>query len=90
MIEAKSPQPAAAAWGEQPPQALMEGDEVVAVVFEPHYAELFSQAPRMLSLMERLASGQCDLSSDEDGDHSCVVCDAQRIIAALTTALTVH
>lgn len=90
MIEAKSPPPKAAAWEQQPPQALMEGDAVVAVVFEPHYAELFSQAPCMLSLMEKIAQGHCDFSSDEDGDHSCVVCDAQRIIAVLTTALTVH
>lgn len=89
MIEAKSPQSTAAAC-EHPPQALMEGDEVVAVVFEPHYAELFSQAPCMLLLMERLAQGQCDFSTDENDEHSCVVCDAQRIIAALTTALRVH
>ena len=89
MIETKAPPLNAAAW-EQRPQALMEGDEVVAVVFEPHYAELFSQAPLMLSLMEKLAEGECDFSTDEEGDHRCVVCDAQRIIAALTTALTVH
>ena len=89
MIGTKSPQATAAAW-EEPPQALMEGDDVVAVVFEPHYAELFSQAPRMLSLVERLAGGECDFSSDENNDHSCAVCEAQRILAALTTALTVH
>jgi hypothetical protein len=40
--------------------------------------------------MEKLAEGECDFSTDEEGDHRCVVCDAQRIIAALTTALTVH
>jgi hypothetical protein len=89
MIATKSPQPVANTL-ELPPQALMEGDAVVAVVFEPHYAELFSQAPRMLSLVERLAAGECDFSSDENNDHSCPVCDAQRIVAALTTALTVH
>jgi hypothetical protein len=89
MIGTKSTQARVAAL-EDPPQALMEGDDVVAIVFEPHYAELFSQAPRMLSLVERIAAGTCDFSTDADDDHCCAVCDAQRILAALTAVPTMH
>ena len=89
MIGIKSTQ-ARLAVLEEPPQALMEGDDVVAIVFNPHYAELFSQAPRMLLLVERFAGGTCYCTSDMDDDRSCAVCDAQRIIAVLTAAPTMH
>lgn len=89
MIGPKSPQVRVAVI-EEPPQALMEGDDVVAIVFESHYAELFSQAPRMLLLVERLAVGTCDFSNDTDDEHCCAVCDAQRILAILTAAPTMH
>jgi hypothetical protein len=89
MFEPKAPQEDSTEWTE-PPQALMQGNDVVAVVFEPHYAELFSQAPQMLMLIQHVAAGECDFAVDGHHDDDCKVCAAQRILAAFTPVPVMH
>lgn len=89
MFATKMPQRDRTEWTE-PPQALMQGDDVVAVVFEPHYAELFSQAPQMLMLIQHVAAGRCDCTGNGQPDDDCPVCEAQRILAAFTPAPVMH
>jgi hypothetical protein len=88
MGEMKNPT-SESAWDE-PAQALMEGDEVVALVFERGYAELFSVAPRMLMLLQRAAAGTCDFGADGTHDQQCVVCEAREILASFTPAPMLH
>lgn len=69
------------------PQALMQGDEVVALVFEERYAQLLSHSPQMLELIERVAAAPCEFDpEDEDDcsdDCSCLACEARNLLAAL-------
>lgn len=89
MLASKAPQDDSTEWTE-PPQALMQGDDVVAVVFEPHYAELFSQAPQMLMLIQNVAAGTCDFTAEGRHEDDCKVCEAQRILAGFTPAPIFH
>lgn len=76
-------------WSE-PPQALVQGDDVVAVVFEPHLAELFSQAPQMLLLIQRVAAGVCEVAADGSHDNDCRTCEARCILATFSPAPLMH
>jgi len=68
------------------PQALMQGDEVVALVFEERYAQLLSQSPRMLELIERAAAAPCDFAADGEHDEDCLACEAKDLLANLPSA----
>jgi hypothetical protein len=65
------------------PQALMQGEEVVALVFEERYAQLLSQSPQMLELIERIAAAPCDFESDGEHDCACLACEARNLLATL-------
>ncbi len=64
-------------------QALMQGEELVALVFEARFAQLLSNSPRMLELIERAATCACDFC--EDGCHAddCLACDAKLLLEEL-------
>jgi hypothetical protein len=73
---------------DEPPQVLVEGEDVIALVFEPRYADLFSRAPQMLNLISRIAAQPCDFIPELGHSSSCKACDAKSIIhmfAAPTT-----
>jgi len=65
------------------PQALMQGDEVVALVFEERYAQLLSQSPQMLALIERVAACLCEFEADGEHDEECCACAARELLAEL-------
>jgi len=67
-------------------QALMQGEELVALVFEARFAQLLSRSPRMLELIERAATCACDFC--EDGCHAddCLACDAKLLLEELAIA----
>jgi hypothetical protein len=68
------------------PQALMQGEEVVALVFEERYAQLLSQAPQMLELIERVASGPCEFAPTGEHDCDCCTCEARDFLASFPPA----
>jgi hypothetical protein len=68
------------------PQALMQGEEVVALVFEERFAQLLSQAPQMLELIERVAAGPCEFGADGEHVCDCCTCEARELLAALPKA----
>ncbi|MFL6551308.1 MAG: hypothetical protein ACJ8OJ_21660 [Povalibacter sp.] len=68
------------------PQALMQGEEVVALVFEERYAQLLSQAPQMLELIERVAAGACEFGANGEHDCDCCACAAREFLNELPPA----
>ena len=89
MFEAKSIEGRLVDLAEQP-QALVEGDEVVAVVFEQRYVDVFGQALQMLELVSRVSGMDCDF--DEDGSHpdDCKACGAKLILASISPSPRIH
>lgn len=63
------------------PQALMQGEEVVALVFEERYAQLLSQSPQMLELIGRVAAQPCDFEANGEHDSECCACAARELLA---------
>lgn len=61
-------------------QALMQGEEVVALVFEERFAEMLSRSPQMLALIERVSSAPCDFLADGSHADDCIACDARTLL----------
>lgn len=70
--------------------ALMQGEEVVALVFEERFAELLSKSPIMLALIERASSAPCDFAADGSHADDCLACDARALLEELPPAPSVQ
>lgn len=70
------------------PQALVQGEEVVALVFEERYAQLLSQAPAMLELIERVADEPCE--TGEQNECNCCSCAARAVLSTLPLPPSLH
>jgi hypothetical protein len=71
-------------------QALMQGEELVALVFEARFAQLLSHSPRMLELIERAAEAACDFDAEGCHAEDCLACDAKLMLEELSDAPTVQ
>ncbi len=62
---------------------LADGDNVVALVHDPHYALLFAHVEEMHELLVAVGTGACDV--DFRGMHSklCKTCAARSLLARL-------
>jgi hypothetical protein len=72
------------------PQALMQGEEVVALIFEERYAPLLSQCLLMLALVEKVAAAACDFTPDGTHDAGCCACIARELLENLPPVPPVH
>jgi hypothetical protein len=72
------------------PQALVEGDEVVAVVFEERYIDVFGQALQMLELVSRVSTMPCDFDADSTHPDDCKACGAKLILASISSTPRIH
>jgi len=88
MFEAKSIDGRLVDLVEQP-QALVEGDEVVAVVFEQRYVDVFGQALQMLELVSRVSTMACDFEDDVH-PNDCKACGAKLILASISPSPRIH
>lgn len=70
--------------------ALMQGEEVVALVFEERFAEMLSKAPIMLALIERASSAPCDFAADGTHADDCLACDSRALLEELPPAPSVQ
>ena len=89
MFEAKSIDGRLVDLAEQP-QALVEGEEVVAVVFEQRYIDVFGQALQMLELVSRVSTMACDFEDDGIHPDDCKACSAKLILASITPSPRIH
>lgn len=89
MFEAKSIDGRLVDLVEQP-QALVEGDEVVAVVFEQRYVDVFGQALQMLELVSRVSGMACDFNEDGGHPDDCKACCAKLILASISPSPRIH
>ncbi len=71
-------------------QALMQGEEVVALVFEERFAEMLSRAPQMLGLIERASEAPCDFLADGSHADDCLACDAKALLEDFPPAPSVQ
>jgi hypothetical protein len=62
---------------------LADGDSVIALVHDPHYALLFAHVEEMHELLTAVGTGPCDV--DFRGMHSklCKTCAARSLLAKL-------
>lgn len=67
-------------------QALMQGEEVVALVFEERFAELLSRSPQMLALIERASAAPCDFLTDGSHADDCLACDSKALLEDIPVA----
>jgi len=89
MFEAKSIDGRLVDLAEQP-QALVEGDEVVAVVFGQRYIDVFGQALQMLELVSRVATTTCDFEDHGVHPDDCKACSAKLILASINSSPRIH